>query len=139
MCSSDLYDYNQVDTNPKWPPMAGRFTRYGDVAALLRTEDDQLVVMGSGDEMTIRFRAPDKPLPSGWRRDFILYNVGWDKDTDLNTVYGQTVEPLPFRAMRRYPIPVDQPAPDTPEYHDYLQQYQTRTQDAGRFWKALVK
>jgi Tfp pilus assembly protein PilF len=135
----ESYDYNQVDTNPKWPPMAGRFTRYGDVAALLRTEDDQLVVMGSGDEMTIRFRAPDKPLPSGWRRDFILYNVGWDKDTDLNTVYGQTVEPLPFRAMRRYPIPVDQPAPDTPEYHDYLQQYQTRTQDAGRFWKALVK
>ena len=135
----ESYGHDRVDSSPKWPPMAGRFTRYGDVAALLRSEDDQLVVMSSGDEMTLRFRAPDKPLQKGWRRDFVLYNVGWDKDADLNTVYGQMVEPLPFRAMRRYPIPIDQSRPSSPEYLDYLQRYQTRSQDVGRFWKALIR
>ena len=135
----ESYDYNDFDSNPKWPPMRGRFTRLGDVTPLLKTEDDQLVIIGSGDEVTLRFRAPDKALPTGWKRDFILHNVGWDKDALLNTVYGQTVEPLPFRAMRRYPIPVDQSAPNSPEYREYLQRYQTRTQNAGRFWKALLK
>ncbi|MEX2026111.1 MAG: hypothetical protein WEH44_02405, partial [Pirellulaceae bacterium] len=83
------FDYQTVTSEPKWPPMGGYFTRYGDVMPLLTSADDQMVVMGSGDEMTVRFRVPaDKP-PPGWERDFILYSVGWDKDADLNTVYGQ--------------------------------------------------
>src|SRR5262249_29522038 len=36
----DGYDYNRVTTAPKWAPMAGRFTRFGDVTELLLEEDD---------------------------------------------------------------------------------------------------
>lgn len=132
----DRYDYENVSTEPRWPPMMGRFTRYGDVMELVQSEDDRLVVMGAGDEMTVRFKAPPPPA-EGFQRTFVLHNVGWDKDADLNTVLGETVEPLPFRAMKQYPYEPDQSAPDSPEYHDYLKTYQTRTQSAAKFWKRL--
>lgn len=133
----DRYDYDKVSTEPKWPPMMGHFTRYGDVSELVQTADDRLAVLGAGDEMTLRFQAPPPP-PEGFQRTFVLHNVGWDKDADLNTVLGETVEPLPFRAMKQYPYEPHQSAPDTPEYRDYMQRYQTRTQSDARFWKRLT-
>ena len=133
----DRYHYDRVIIDPLWPPMRGHFTRYGDVTDLLRTVDDRLVVLGAGDEATLRFRAPRTGPPAGWTRDFLLYNVGWDKDADLNSVYGQTVEPLPFKGMIRYPQPVDRLSPNTPRYRDYLRRRQTRTQPTRRFWRAI--
>ena len=132
------FDYSVVSTEPQWPPMGGFFTRYGDVEPLLTSADDQMVVMGSGDEMTVRFRAPAEPPPPGWKRDFILHSVGWDKDADLNTVYGQTAEPLPYNAMPSYPYPPDQWYPNTPENRRYLETYQTREQPHWRFWRQLA-
>jgi hypothetical protein len=59
--------------------------------------------MGSGDELVLRFDPAALPrLEQGWRRDFLLLFDGWAKDGDLNTVHSQTVEPLPFHAMRQY-------------------------------------
>ena len=84
--------------------MLGRFTRYGDATDLLGSQDDRMIVMGPGDELTVEFTAPTEAPPVGWKRDFVLYNVGWDKDADLNTVYGQSSEPYPFKAMTKYPI-----------------------------------
>jgi hypothetical protein len=118
--------------------MQGKFTRYGDVLELLTKQDDRLAVIGSGDEITLTFSPPDTPLPSGWKRDFIMHNVGWDKDADLHTLYGQTVEPLPFNAMSGYPYPADEVPPETVEYRSYLKQYQTREQRHAQFWR-LVK
>ncbi|MEX2140725.1 MAG: FG-GAP-like repeat-containing protein [Pirellulales bacterium] len=128
--------YNELTTAPKWPPMQGRFTRLGDVVELLRQRDDRLVVLGAGDEATLRFDVPAAGPPPGWKRDFLLYSVGWDKDANLCTVLGETVEPLPFRAMRNYPPSADDPPPDTTEYRRYLRDYQTRTQ-SDQFWRAV--
>lgn len=129
------YDYDRVSTDARWPVMRGHFTRYGDVRELLTQNDDLLVVLGAGDELSLRFAAPDNPPPAGWKRDFLLYNVGWDKDCDLNTIYGETVEPLPFGAMRGYPYTNDEDAPATARYRQYLRTYQTRIQDPGLFWQ----
>jgi len=96
------------------------------------------VVIGAGDALTVRFKAPDTPLPDGWKRDFLLYSIGYDKDADLNTVYGQTADPLPFQAMRSYPFGPDDEVPDSPEYRDFLQRYQTREQDPCAFWRHLM-
>ena len=115
--------------------MKGRFTRYGEVSPLLQASDDQLVVMGAGDEMTLQFTAPPPP-PDGWKRDFLLHSVGWDKDADLNTYYGQSSEPLPFQAMKSYPFTVDDQPPESAEYKAYLNKYQTRRQRERPFWKA---
>jgi hypothetical protein len=128
--------YDQVTTAPKWPPMQGRFTRLGDVTELVRQRDDRLVVLAAGDEMTLRFETPAADPPAGWKRDFLLYSVGWDKDANLCTVVGDVVEPLPFASMRTYPPGPDDRPPDTTEYRQYLRDDQTRTQN-GAFWRAI--
>ncbi len=135
--SPEIYDYQKVSSARKWPPMDGRFTKFGDVRELLIENDDRLVVIGAGDEMTLTFAEPAMPLPEGWVRDFVIHNVGWDKDADLNTVYGQSVEPLPFVGMQRYPFPVEQTVPDSPSYREYLRKYQTRTQKRSEFWNTI--
>ncbi len=126
----ERYDYSQVSPSP-WRPMWGRFTRLGDVRELLTDEDDRLVVMGSGDEVVLEFAVPEDPLPQGWERDFILRNVGWDKDADLHTIYGQTVEPLPRVGMSRYPPPPEEAPLGNPRMERYLDEYQTRTMWPG--------
>jgi hypothetical protein len=130
-----LYDYSQVSKAPMWAPMQGKFTRYGDVRELLTETDDCLVVLGSGDEMTLRFHAPKQPLPAGWKRDFLLYSVGWDKDCDMNTVYGTHTDPLPYNAMPSYPYPPDKPFPQDEKHNEYLRKWQTREQSFKGFWK----
>ncbi len=129
--------YDHVKQESIWPPMSGRFTKYGDVRSLIAEADDTQVVMGAGDELTLEFFAETSQLPEGWRRDFIIYNVGWDKDADLNTVYGQSVEPLPFRGMTKYPYEPEQAFPMEPKHVDYLKQYQTRQQLHGPFWNQV--
>jgi hypothetical protein len=135
--SPRLYDHCRVTRAAMWPPMRGKFTRYGDVRELLLAGDDIMAVLGAGDAMTLRFRVPQHEPPPGWSRDFLLHSIGWDKDADLNTIYGQTVEPLPFRAMKSYPYGPDEPAPDSEAYHRYLRRYQTREQDPSAFWRKL--
>lgn len=130
----DIYDYADCSRIPAWKSMSGLFTRYGDVAELLAQEDDRLVVLGAGDELTIEFPVPPDDPPAGWKRDFLLYNVGWDKDADLNVIYGQSSEPLPFRGMSGYPYRGDESFPDTPMHREYLQTYQTRTLPQAGFW-----
>ena len=97
------YDYHQLSLEPKWPPLEGLFTRYGDVLKQMQLDDDHIVVMASGDEMILKFAMPERPLPAGWTRDYVLHSVGWDKDADLNTLEGQSSLPLPFASMKSYP------------------------------------
>ena len=58
----DIYDYDRASREAKWPPLRGQFTQFGDVLPLLDTWDDAMVVMGSGDQMQLRFTAPREPL-----------------------------------------------------------------------------
>lgn len=125
--SPHLFDYSQVDTAPRFRDLAGRYTRFGPVGALLANADDRYVVMNAGDEMTVRFDATQlPPLPAGWRRDWILFTDGWVKDGDIHTVSSQTVEPLPYHAMSSYPDTPVHAYPDTQPHRDYLEEYQTR-------------
>jgi hypothetical protein len=131
----ERYDASLISTETQWPPMGGRFTRFGDVTELLKESDDRLAILGAGDAVTIRFRADQAPkLPPGWKRDFIIHNVGYDKDADLNTVYGQFVEPLPFRAMLGYPDLTGAQFPDSPIHRADQQRFQSREQSRRAFW-----
>jgi hypothetical protein len=131
----DGYDYDRVSRSPKWAPMGGNFTRFGNVTELLQAEDDLQVIFGAGDELTVAFDAPPAPPRAGWRRDFLLHNVGWDKDNDLNVVTSQVVEPLPFHGMSGYPYRADEEYPDTQAHREYLRKYQTRIQSPVQFWR----
>ncbi len=131
----ERYDASQITTETQWPPMGGKFTRFGDITELLKDSDDRLAILGAGDAVTIRFQADQAPkLPPGWKRDFIIHNIGWDKDADLNTIYGQFVEPLPFRAMRGYPDPTGAEFPDSPIHRADQRRFQTREQSRQAFW-----
>ncbi|QDU37802.1 hypothetical protein Mal4_21190 [Maioricimonas rarisocia] len=134
----DWYDYDDVRTEPAWPPMDGQFTRYGDVAELVRDADDRQVVMASGDEMTLRFAVPEEPLPEGWTRDFILHNIGWDKDADLNTLYGATAGPLPFRGMTAYPYVAPEQFPQTERHRRDMREFHTR-RTGDRDFRRLIR
>ncbi len=132
--SPENFLYDKAMTTPKWPPMQGRFTRFGDCLALVTSWDDSMVVMGAGDEMRLRFVVPKQlPLP-GWTRDFVLHCVGWDKDADLNTLAGQSSEPMPFRSMRQYPPLVDQ-RDESRRIGEMNSVHQTRTQSYRDFWQ----
>ncbi len=132
----EMFYYEKAAATSMWNPTPGRYTRYGDVTPLLDRPDNQLVIMGSGDELQLQFDARALPaLPAGWRRDYLLKVDGWAKDRDANTAYSQTVEPLPFRGMSGYPYPADEPYPDTPELRAYREKYNTRP--ALRLLRAL--
>ena len=119
--------YDQVAPTSMWNPTPGNYTRYGDVRELLTGIDDKLVLMGSGDELTLRFdQAGLPPLHSGWKRDFLLLVDGWAKDADANTAYSKTVEPLPFHNMSAYPYTKREQFPGDAAHRDYLEKYNVR-------------
>lgn len=126
----DLFDYERrlpPGEAPDWPPITGAYTRLGECAPLLRGVDDRYAILGPGDELRLLFDASRlPPLPPGWKRDFILWSDGWTKDSDRNTVSGETVEPLPFHGMKRYPYAEDERFPATPAHRAWRAAWNTR-------------
>ena len=121
------FAYDDVTTESPWRPIEGAFTRFGDVLSLLRDPDDMYVIMGPGDEATIQFDAASATsLPKGWKRDFLLYTDGWIKDSDLNTAFGTTVEPLPFHRVQAYPYAPADTYPHDAQHQRYQREYNTR-------------
>ena len=123
----DTYIYSSVSPTSYWNPTPGLYTRYGDVRELAKDVDDKPIVMGSGDELKLRFRADAFPaLPDGWVRDYLLKVDGWAKDSDANTAFPTSVEPLPFHAMSVYPYPAKEHFPDDAAHEKYRREYNTR-------------
>jgi hypothetical protein len=123
----ERFVYANVRAATMWNPIPGLYTRYGDVQSLLDEVDDRLVIMGSGDELRLRFGAAGlPPLPAGWRRDFLLLVDGWAKDGDANTAYAQSVEPLPYHAMPQYPYAAPNAYPKDGEHTRYREHYNVR-------------
>jgi len=126
------FAYDDVTKESPWRPIAGAFTRFGDVLPLLRDPDDMYVVMAPGDETTIQFDASSAAsVPRGWKRDFLLYTDGWIKDSDLNTAFGTTVAPLPFHGVKSYPYAPGDAYPTDAGHQRYLREYDTRVVKAN--------
>ncbi|HUP04689.1 MAG TPA: FG-GAP-like repeat-containing protein [Bryobacteraceae bacterium] len=123
----ETFDYASVSPTSMWNPTPGNYTRYGDVKTLLAEPDDMMTIMGSGDEIAMRFSAAGlPPLPAGWTRDFLLLVGGWAKDADANTAFSQSVLPLPFHSMTSYPYPPNEAYPQDPAHRSYVRDYLTR-------------
>ena len=94
-------DYNRVISRANWriTPM-GWCTRYGAADELIATTDNGLCLINGGDELTLSFATDRVPAkPAGAQREFFLYSVGWDKDSDFHCEAGWLVEPLPWHGM----------------------------------------
>jgi len=97
------------------------------VRDLVRQVDDMFVISRPGDEIALSFDAGTlPPLPSGWTRSFLLYAHGYSKEMNPRSASPDTVGPLPFRAMTKYPYGPDEHYPDTPAHREYLARYNTR-------------
>ena len=117
------YLYEESTKESPWLPFPGRYTRYGDVQELLKTPDDRSVILAPGDEIALEFDATAlPPVAPGWERTLFLESNGWDKDADRNTFEAGQMEPLPFRAMKKY----GDPFPDTVEMREYRERWLTR-------------
>jgi tetratricopeptide (TPR) repeat protein len=123
----ETFDYSRATPVSMWNPTPGLYTRYGDVTPLVKTVDDLLVILGSGDELQLLYPSSGlPPLRPGWARDFLLLVDGWAKDGDPNTAFSQTVEPLPFHGMSAYPYGETERYPGDRVHQEYLEQYNTR-------------
>lgn len=122
-----VYDYGITDNSQPFRTMTGDYTRFGRVTELLARTDDRFVIFGKGEEITLEFPAGELiDPPSGSIRSFLLYASGFCKDMDPHTAHGETVGPLPFRAMSNYPYREDESYPDDPDHREYREEYNTR-------------
>ena len=122
-----IYDYDQMDATAPFHVLRGAYTRYGPVEELLSAFDDKYALVGPGDELALHFDASGAAAaPAGMTRSFVLVSHAWCKDMDLYTAAARTLEPLPFRAMSKYPPPEGERYPDTPEIREFLKRYNSR-------------
>jgi hypothetical protein len=122
--SPELPHYDQVECVQQcWRDLIGYHTRFGDVKELVEKVDDRYVLLNSGDELRLRFRAPPAP-PAGWKRDFVWVSDGWTKDGNLNTRFGKTVLPLPWHGMGECDTPPGR-LEDDPVYRRHARDWQT--------------
>jgi tetratricopeptide (TPR) repeat protein len=137
--SPEVPDYNHLSgTTQRWRDLIGYYTRFGDVRELLRGVDDRYVLMNAGDEIALRFAAPDAP-PAGWTRDYVIVGDGWIKDGDYNSEFSKTVLPLPSHDRREYTT-TSARLEDDPVYQRHpqdWQDYHTRYVTPRGFQQAL--
>jgi tetratricopeptide (TPR) repeat protein len=112
--SGDLdYDYDRVSLSGPFQHQRGNYTRFGDVAELVKGIDDRYVIFGSGEEIAAEFDAAKLPaLPAGWKRDYFFYANGFVKDMDWWDASPFTVSQMPFHGMSKYPYPENESFPD---------------------------
>jgi Tfp pilus assembly protein PilF len=120
------YDYARVSSASPWKVFTGNYTREGDVLSLLTDADDRFVIGRTGDQVSLEFDAPAAAVPAGWTRTYLLRGDGFSKEMDVNSASPDSVEPLPFHGMSRYPYPASEHYPDTPAHTQYREQFNTR-------------
>ncbi len=134
------FDYSKITTDPKWRDLTGDYTRYGNVLPLLTEADSKYIISNAGDETSVAFSEKGLPaLPEGWKRDFLIHCVGWVKDGDINTAFGNTVLPLPFHGMKSYPPGKEDIYPVDADHQQYLKEYNTRKINGDGYLNALKK
>ena len=133
-------DFNQVTKEMKWRPMNGLYTRYGDVRPLLLEPDDMYVIMGPGDGMKVEFAANQAPpLKPDSVRDFVIFTEGWIKEGETNGAFAQTIEPLVFHGMSRYPYGPDERYPDDEVHREFLRRYVTRPVNGDMYREQVMR
>ena len=119
------YSHDDLETFHRWDQMpSGMLTRYGDVKELLTEIDDRYPILASGDRIRLTFDATSlPPLPEGWVRDWCFTTEGWVKDADMNQAARESVRPLPFHAMSKYPY---DEAKEAHPHPDWAKEWLTR-------------
>jgi len=106
--------------------MRGAFTRFGGVLPLLARRDDRFVVMAHGDRLALKFPSPTQK-PGTVRRVFLGAHLYYSLKYHPFGLLTNTVEPLPYFGMTRYPYPIAlSPYHRSRRYLDYRARWNTR-------------
>ena len=124
----DSFDYENVLADAPWNPMRGKYTRYGPVEKLLAHADDQLVVMATGDEITVRFDGQKAPAaPARMQTGFLPLHPRLGKGRRaLTPLLPGPSSPCPSAKWRTIRPQRTDPAPSGDDYRRYLREYLTR-------------
>ncbi len=123
-------DYNIVFFNSPWKEFVGRFTKFGDVKPLLSSIDDIFVIAKAGDEFVLKFKELPK-LPENREYTFLLFADGYSKEMDINSGSPESVLPLPFKGMTKYPYDSSEKYPMTDEKRKIYDETLTRFSRGG--------
>jgi len=105
--------------------MYGSFTKYGDVGPLLAEADDMFAVMRHGDELLLEFE--DIPQDEGTSRVvFLEADVMYPIKYSIKGFVRETIEPMPFHGMSKYPYGEDEAYPGDAEHQEYVSTWNTR-------------
>jgi hypothetical protein len=102
----------------------GYFTRYGDVLSLITEADDKMVIMRHGDQITVRYPGVAAAEPGYTRTVMLEADTFYKVFLDPNVL--ESVEPLPFHGMTKYPYSAPEAYPSDPEHNAYVETYNTR-------------
>ena len=100
-----IYDYDYVDPAPL-ARFSGKLTRYGDVAPLSQADDDQLCLVGPGDEVRLEFDASGlPPSAAGLDAQLCAPRLSAIARTPTRSRPRATPSgPLPWRGMPAFPF-----------------------------------
>ncbi|TWT75706.1 TPR repeat-containing protein YrrB [Posidoniimonas polymericola] len=117
-------DLTRISNRPHWfTSLEGWCTRYGQVSPLLTAVDDQIAILNSGDGVTLEFDASHLPaIADGKQRTLLLFNHGWIKEENPNSLPDRNVSPFP-----------GSDAPDQDPENDWQAIYNTRWVPRNRF------
>jgi tetratricopeptide (TPR) repeat protein len=126
------YNYQHISQTGPFTRSRGSYTRYGEVAPLLKSVDESFVVFGSGEDIDVEFcTASLPPLAAGWKRDYFFYANGFVKDMDFYEASPFTVADMPFHGMSTYPYPASEHYPQDEQRMQYEMEWNDRF-DSGR-------
>ena len=127
------YDYQRISATGPFQWGRGSYTHYGLVTPLLRQQDDEYVIFGSGDEIDAEFSVAALPvLPPHWKRDYFFYADGFVKDMDFYEALPFTVAQMPFHGMSSYPYPKDEHLPENQRIFSYQLDWNDRFESGDR-------
>ena len=126
------YNYQHISQTGPFIRSRGNYTRYGEVAPLLKRVDEGFAIFGSGEDIDLEFGTSVLPaLPRGWKRDYFFYANGFVKDMDFYEASPFTVADMPFHGMSTYPYPASEQYPHDEQRMQYELEWNDRF-DSGR-------
>jgi hypothetical protein len=127
------YDYQSISASGPFQWQRGSYTHYGAVTPLLREQDNQYVIFGSGEDIDAEFNTATLPaLPPDWKRDYFFYVDGYVKDMDFYEALPFTVAQMPFAAMSSYPYSSDEHYPEDDKTINYRLDWNSRFETGQR-------
>ena len=124
----EMFDYQKVSFTSMWNPTPGNYTRYGGVATLLADPDDKMSIMGSGDEIAMRFAAGGlaRRCPRDGSATFCCWWTGGPRTRTPIRRFRNPCCRCPSTAMSSYPYPNSEAYPHDAAHAQYVREFLTR-------------